>query len=173
MDSLYIDWCWIHVSMTSIRKVVPLWKLPSFQCREDEAIHHGSRGIRYLFNWRCLPYCTQSWKDSSAIFSSNMVMIVPMVVEIWLEATGCTIAEVAMVWLLRVVGRWCWVAKNVAGRDKNVAGRGYAHGVCKIFFVPGTQLELGRKLVGNALEYPKWVLKMGWGTQKSLPAEIA
>lgn len=130
-------------------------------------------GILYLFNRRCLPYCTQSWKDSSAIFSLNMVMIVPMVVEIWLEAAGCTIAEVAMVWLLRVVGRWCWVDKNVAGRDKNVAGRGYANGVCKIFFVPGTQLELGRKLAGNALEYPKWVLKMGWGTQKSLPAEIA
>jgi hypothetical protein len=33
-----------------------------------------------------------------------MVMIVPMVVEIWLEAARCTIAEVAMVWLWYVVG---------------------------------------------------------------------
>ena len=49
---------------------------------------------------------------SSDIVSLNLVSIGPVVVEIWLEAAGCTVAEVAMVWLLRVVGRdWSRVRK--------------------------------------------------------------
>ena len=72
-------------------------KYPHFNTERTRRSSMVVGGILYLFNWRCLRYCTRLSNASWTTLASNLVSIDQLVIELWSKAAGHTVAESAMV----------------------------------------------------------------------------
>ena len=72
-------------------------KYPHFNTERTRRSSMVVGRILYLFNWRCLWYCTWSSNASWTTLASNLVSIDQLVIELWSKAAGHTVAEGAMV----------------------------------------------------------------------------
>ena len=118
-------------------------KYPHFNTERTRQSSMVVSRILYLFNWRCLRYCTRLSNASWTTLASNLVSIDQLVIELWSKAAGHTVAEGAMVHGVDVelcvsYGRRCCVLcvcqKSV---DVEVPKRailwGEAHNLCLMY----------------------------------------
>ena len=72
-------------------------KYPHFNTERTRQSSMVVGRILYLFNWRCLWYCTRLSNASWTTLTSNLESIDRLVIELWSKAAGHTVAEGAMV----------------------------------------------------------------------------
>jgi hypothetical protein len=116
-------------------------KYPHFNTERTRQSSMVVSRILYLFNWRCLWYCTRSSNASWTTLASNLVSIDQLVIELWSKAAGHTVTEGAMVHDVELCvsyGRRCCVLcvcqKSVDVEvPKRAILQGEAHNLCLMY----------------------------------------